>query len=542
MTEKPTSIRLINARIYRSAADSAPADCIVTRGSKVVHVGSRDDAPAADITRDMQGATVLPGLTDAHVHLYAIASERLQAPLFPPVVRTIGEVLDKLSTVARKVDPGDWVRGAGFDENRLAEGRYPTRVELDAAVPDRPLIVRRFCGHTAIVNSAALQVLGLDEGISDPEGGVFERDAGGRLNGIAKESAADQIYQLVPKIGRHEVAQALRATIADELRMGIIATVEAAVGFTNGFDEEFATWQLLRDDPGLLRLGFMYQLDPQDAAARGLTPATSPDWQAMTLKFFADGIVGARTAAVSKPFCDSGTLGMFMREEGELERVIVEAHLGGWQAAIHAVGDRAVARVIAAFVRGQAERPWPDARHRIEHYFCPPSGGFAAMKQAGAIVVAQPNFVSRMRRSILAAFGPEAGSKYPARSVIDAGVTYVGSSDAPTGDVSPWVGMGHAVDRGAGDGDPIGPQEALSRREAVGSYIHGGAFAMKHEAWRGTLQPGMAADLIAVDRDPFAASSDLATTGVLMTMLRGEVVYDTMTSRTVAPVAAGGSR
>ena len=542
MPDRPPSIRLINARIYRSADDAALADTLVTHGDKVLFVGSRADAPAAAVTRDMQGATVLPGLTDAHVHLYAIASERLQTPLCPPSVRTIGEALDRLASTARKAPAGSWVRGVGFDENRLAEGRYPTREELDVAARDHPLIIRRFCGHTAIVNSMALQTLGLGEGVSDPDGGAFERDNAGRLSGIAKESAAEAIFRAVPTIAREQAAHALRATIADELRMGLTSAVEAAVGFTNGFDEEFATWQLLRHDSALMRLGFMYQLDPHDATARGLSPGRSADWQTMTLKFFADGIVGARTAAVSRPYRDSGTLGMFMREEGELERVIVEAHLGGWQAAIHAVGDRAVARVIASFGKAQAQCSRPDARHRIEHYFCPPAGGLAAMKETGAIVVAQPNFVSRMRRSILDAFGPEANGKYPARSVIDAGVTYVGSSDAPTGHVSPWVGMGHAVDRGAADGNPIGPSEALSRREAVGSYIHGGAYAMKHEDWRGTLQPGMAADLIALDRDPFEETSDLASTDVLMTMLRGDIVHDTLASQTGTPVQAGLSR
>lgn len=160
------------------------------------------------------------------------------------------------------------------------------------------------------------------------------------------------------------------------------------------------------------------------------------------------------------------------------------------------------------------------------------------MKALGALIVTQPSFLARMRRSILAAFGPDAHSKYPARSVIDAGVTYVGSSDAPTGHVSPWVGMANAVDRGASLGAPIGANEALTRRQAVGSYMHGGAFAMKQEDWRGTLVPGMAADFIAIDRDPFDASTDLAATNVLMTVLRGTVRHDTLSAAAKMPAEA----
>lgn len=536
MSHSPDSLRFINARIYRSADDTRPADALVTRKGAIHWVGERDDAPEAERTVDMQGATMIPGLTDAHVHLFAIANERLQIRLGTAAIRTIRDVLGELSVAAKATPSTQWTRAVGFDENNLAEHRYPTRDEIDAAVPDHPVIIRRFCGHTAILNSAALKVLQIDESLSDPPSGSFGRDAAGRLDGSAKESAAEAVFRAIPAIDPALMAGSLRATIEDSIRMGLTAAVEAAVGFTSGFDDEFAVWNLLRRDSAFvpMRLGFMYQLDPRDAAMRGFAPRRDPDWQAMTLKFFADGIVGARTAAVSKPFADSNSTGFFMRDEADLARVIVEAHLGGWQTATHCVGDRASARIISAFERAEKALPGQMPRHRIEHYFCPPVGGLARMKALGALVVTQPSFLMRMRRSILQAFGPDADRMYPARSVIDAGVTYVGSSDAPTGHVSPWVGIANAVDRGGSLGAPIGADEALTRRQAVGSYIHGGAFAMKQEEWRGTLAPGMAADFIAIDRDPFEASTDLGATNVLMTVLRGIVRYDTLSGQKAA--------
>lgn len=532
MLHSPDSLRFLNARIYRSADDTRPANALVTRKGVVHWVGDGPDAPEASRTIDMQGATIVPGLTDAHVHLFAIANERQQIPLNASGVRTVRDVLNRLSEAAIATPPARWIRAVGFDENNLAEHRYPTRDEIDAASPDHPVIIRRFCGHTAILNSAALKLLQISDGVSDPPSGSFGRDATGRLDGSAKESAAEAVFRAIPAIDPAAMAASLRETIEDSIRMGLTAAVEAAVGFTSGFDDEFAVWKLLRQDSSFspIRLGFMYQLDPKDAAIRGFMPRRDPDWQAMTLKFFADGIVGARTAAVSKPFADTNSLGFFMRDEADLERVIVEAHLGGWQTATHCVGDRASARVISAFERAEKALPGQQSRHRIEHYFCLPDGGLARMKALGALVVTQPSFLTRMRRSILEAFGPDAHSKYPARSVIDAGVIYVGSSDAPTGHVSPWVGMANAVDRGASLGTPIGASEALTRRQAIGSYIHGGAFAMKQEDWRGTLVPGMSADFIAVDRDPFDASNDLAATDVLMTVLRGTVRHDTLSA------------
>lgn len=541
MRHGPDTIQFINARVYRSADDVRPARSLMTRKGVIHWIGDEADAPKADRIIDMQGATIIPGLTDAHVHLFAIANERQQISLNGPNVRKMADVLNLISEAARKSSPAQWIRAVGFDENNLAEHRYPARDEIDAVAPDHPVIIRRFCGHTAILNSAALKVLRIDDGVSDPPSGSFGRDASGKLDGSAKESAAEAIFRAIPPIDSAAMAASLRATIEDSIGMGLTAAVEAAVGFTSGFDDEFAVWNLLRQDASFspIRLGFMYQLDPKDAAARGLTPRRDPDWQGMTLKFFADGIVGARTAAVSKPFADTGATGFFMRDEDDLERVIVEAHLDGWQTATHCVGDRASARVISAFEKAERALPGQKPRHRIEHYFVPPEGGLARMKALEALIVTQPSFLARMRRSILGAFGPDAGRMYPARSVSDAGVTWVGSSDAPTGHVSPWIGMANAVDRGASLGSPIGPDEALTRRQALGSYVHGGAFAMKQEDWRGTLAPGMAADFIAIDRDPFDTATDLAETEVLMTVLRGVVRHDTLSAEQDAAMEAG---
>lgn len=525
-----STLRLINGRIYRSAWDTQPAQAMVLDAGKVAWSGARDDAPTAAATIDLEGATVLPGLTDAHIHLFAIAAARLQLSLTPAQTPSIDTVLATVAARARVTPRGRWIGGAGLDENGLAEARLPTRVELDAAAPDHPVLLRRFCGHVAVANSAALRAFGVTEQVTDPEGGRFGRGADGLLNGRADEAAAEAMFRAVPPPQRSELTAALRATIADSAAMGMTAAVEAAVGFTLGFAAEHACWQALRGEALPLRLGFMHQLDPAEARAQGLRPQPDPDWQAISLKFFADGIVGARTAAVTEPFCDCGSCGFFMRDEAELREVIIDAHRDGWQAAVHAVGDRACSAVMSALEAAAQIAPRPDPRHRIEHYFVPPQGGLARLRALGALVVMQPSFLTRMRRSITAAFGPRADHCYPGRSVQAAGVGYVASSDAPTGAWSPWDGLADAVHRAADSGPPIGPGEAIDVRAAYAAYCEAGAFAMKHEAWRGTLADGMAADLIVTDRDPFAvAGPALKRTEVLMTVLRGEIVHDRLT-------------
>ncbi len=257
-------------------------------------VGTKNDAPGADVTIDLRGTTVIPGLTDPHIHLFAIANARLLVPLGRQHASSIGDVLNRLVTRARSEPKGAWIQGVDFDENNLAEHRYPTRDEIDAAVPDHPVMIRRFCGHIAILNSAALRSLGIEDGISNPDGGVFGRYSDGRLDGSAIESAAEMAFRAMPRTDRTVLADALRQTIDDCVRMGMTAATEAAVGFTSGFDEEFAIWQLLRRNQRLLpmRLGFMLQLDPEEAIERRLSPGLDPDWQCATLKYFADGIVG----------------------------------------------------------------------------------------------------------------------------------------------------------------------------------------------------------------------------------------------------------
>lgn len=524
--------RLINGRIYRSAWDEHPVDAIVVADGKVVASGAQSDLPSAERTIDLGGATVIPGLTDAHIHLFAIAHARLQVPVTPRDAVDVPAVLALLTKRAGELPSGQWVYAAGLDENGLTEHRLPTRAEIDAAIPDHPVLVRRFCGHVAVVNSAALNAVGLSDDVADPDGGAYGRDAAGRLDGSALEAAAEQLFRAVPPLDRADLVAALRSAIGDSVAMGLVAVVEAAVGFTSSFDDELAVWNEVRRGGVLpMRIGFMNQLDPSEAVARGLKPTLDPDWQSMTLKYFADGIVGARTSAVSEDFFDTPTRGLFMREPEELQRVIVQAHADGWQVAVHCTGDRGIDCIIEAYEKAQAAHPRADARHRVEHYFVPPRGGLARMKALGALVVTQPSFLSRMRRSIAGAFGPRADICYPGRSVIDAGVTYVATSDAPTGAWSPWDGIADAVLRASDGGAAIGPDEAVSVREAIHSYTVGGAIAMKQEGWRGTLVPGMAADLIVLDRDPFAEKSlPLRQTQVLLTMVRGAVVHDALRS------------
>jgi len=371
-------------------------------------------------------------------------------------------------------------------------------------------------------------MLGLREDEPDPPFGHFERDDRGALNGVAFEQAAAAIFRKAPAPDAATMAEGIRSVIAECLGLGLTALTEAAVGFVIGYEREAKVWELLRQAGDLpVRMSFMTQLTAEDAARHGLSPQSGPDWSTDTLKFFADGIVGGRTAALSEPFCDRGGRGTFMLPEEMLAEQLIAAHDAGWRVAVHATGDRAIARVVDSYERAQHARPRPDPRHRIEHCFVPPEGIFARIAALGAQVVMQPSFVWGMGRSAAAGLGDQRmQTAYPGRSVLEAGATLVYSSDAPTGAFSPWRGVQAAVERRSAQGAALGTGEAVSRAEALAAYIEGGAVAMRHEGFRGRCEPGAAADITVLDRDPFtSALEDINTTRSLMTFTRGQMVH-----------------
>jgi predicted amidohydrolase YtcJ len=511
---------LYNARIYRTAFDLSPADAILIRDGVVVWIGQGADAPVADTLTDLGGRCVLPGLTDAHVHLFALALSRLQISFARQPVASIPDLIDVL-----KGATGDWIQASDLMEDRLSEARLPTAADLDTAFPDRPVLLRRYCGHVAVLNSAAMRALGLTSETPDPASGHFHRDADGHLTGVADETAAEWIFARAPAPSEEALAQGILDVMHECLSYGLTAMTEAAVGFSIGYDREAAVWAHLRATRAIpVRMGFMLQLSPEQASERGLRPDAAPHWSTETLKYFADGIIGGRSGALSQPYDDTGGLGVLMQPPGMLEAAFVRTHADGWRIAVHATGDRGISRVTAAIIAAQGEDR--DRRHRIEHCFVPPEGLFDQLATQGILTVTQPGFLQRMGGSIARGLGARTATAYPAASVLRAGAALTFSSDAPTGPLSPWLGMQAALTRMGHHGSQIGPAEALTLPEALNAYIAGGAYAMRQETMRGALTPGMAADLVVMNADPFAtATEDLPALRADLCMVAGQITY-----------------
>jgi predicted amidohydrolase YtcJ len=285
----------------------------------------------------------------------------------------------------------------------------------------------------------------------------------------------------------------------------------------------------LRDAGGLpLRMGFMLRIDPATARRFGIAPSgIDYRWQVRTLKFFVDGIIGARTAAFSEPYADRDTRGLLMEDPAELRSKAIDGHSDGWQLAAHVIGDRGIANWLDCLEAAQNATPRADARHRLEHFAVPAADATARVRALGAIVAPQYGFLHRLGDSFAEAVGPSRAQRlYPGCSLRDAGIVIAGSSDHPIGPLSPFLGMATAVNRTTSAGFVINKAEALSAQAALAAYAEGGAFAMGHEQRRGRIAVGALADLAVLDRDILAGESgEIADARARLTLVQGDVAY-----------------
>ncbi len=500
------------------------ADAVLVAGGRIVAIGREAElsARAAGAGRlDARGATVTPGLADAHLHFVPWACSLRQPDLRGATTRA--EALARVAA-ALAADPGPQpLLGRCWDS--AGWEAPPHREALDALAPERPVLLHSHDFHALWVNSAALRRAGVSRATPDTSEAVFERDASGEPTGVARENAVRAFAALEAEAG-----PAPSEAILDEAAAVLHAAGITSIHDYQRNDADFARTAALA---GRRRLRVLQHFGPEQMealAAAGRVSGTGDDWFRIgALKVFADGTLGSRTAALLEPWDDAPGTGMDLLTAEELHALVRRAAELRMGVAIHAIGDRAVRRALDAIEASAAALRAAALPPRIEHVqLLHPDdrGRFAAL---GVTASLQPQHCISDLDAARSAWGRRCERCYPWRSLLETGAAFAFGSDAPVEPPLPWEGLHAAVTRRRPDGTPgegFYPGERLSLDEALAGYTEGAAAVAGLAGRRGVLAPGAEGDLVVWDRD----LSSEPPAGILAarpaaTVLAGEIVY-----------------
>ncbi|MDA4124185.1 MAG: amidohydrolase family protein [Thaumarchaeota archaeon] len=471
------------------------------------------DVPAGTIKLDAGGSTLLPGLVDSHCHPFEFGWLKRSVDLRG--TSNVTGIRLRLFAKIQRAQPGEWIRGKGWDQEAFPEARMPSRVDIDDLSPRNPVALSRVCGHIVLLNTVAIETLSLD-GI---QGSEYERDSSGRLTGILKEGAQEKVFARIPRSSQDCVADLLSAE-GEAAKFGL-TTLHTIVSADSYASELEAIVSLL--SAGALSLRHRLYI-PAEAlgyvAEKRIREKLDDDQVRINgVKIYADGSLGARTAALREPYSDDpGNTGILRHTAEELDGLVESADNGGYQVIIHAIGDRAVEQAIGSLTR-VAGKGNP-RRHRIEHASLLPKDLRVRMARAGIRATVQPLFITSDTWALKRLGEERVRYLYPLKSMLGEGIVASGSSDAPVESMSPMVGAWAAMARGG-----LAPEESLSLEEAVRIYTANGVSNGFDDPCPG-LAEGMGANLTLLDSDIEGMHPAMVRkVGVAATVVGGILVY-----------------
>jgi predicted amidohydrolase YtcJ len=537
---------LVNANVLTMDPARPRATAVAVAGGRIAGVG--DDASelaggvGAGHVLDLKGATLIPGFHDAHNHMIAFGLSLTEVDLR---AGSLDELYARVAARAAVTPAGEWVIGAGYDQNRT--GAHPHRDMLDRIAPGRRVWLKHTSGHMCVVNSLVLRDLGIDASAPRVDGGRVAADASGRPTGLMEERAQGLVGNLTRPYPLATLTDAVAAAGEAYLREGLTSVTEAGVGggWIGQSPVELAAYVAAREQGRLpVRAELMVVSDAFHALAAhpsdgigtgidlGLRTGFGDDWLRLgPMKVFTDGSLVGRTAAMSAPYDgDPGNSGYLQADAGQLTDTIIAAHQAGWRVAAHAIGDRAIDLALDAFDAAASRYPRRDPRHRIEHFAAARPDQVARAAALGVIPVGQGRFATEIGDGMLAAVGPGRHSwLYRQRSVLDAGVVLPGSSDRPVVTGTPLLGLHDMVNRRTASGAPFNAAEAVTAQEALRAYTWGSAYASKAEHVKGSIAPGKLADFTVLSEDLTAVSPGrIAGLEVIATIVDGELRYSAL--------------
>jgi len=557
---------LVNGKVVTVNADHSVAEAVAVKMGRIVKVGTSEDvrAMAGEGTKviELEGRVVLPGLTDAHVHMIqggtrALDPRKLDCrDFYHPEIKSIEDIVNRMGEHAKKIPKGDWVIAVAspMADLRFKEGRFPTKQDLDKATTDHPAFIS-FGAHITIVNSLGLKVANVTKNTPDPVAGIIFKDGSGEPTGLLREKAQNLVSNLASPGGKELIEDAISRGVTipsimsytlEDLKAGVKSAVQKCLerGVTTVHDivtsaDEIRAYQEVLEE-GDLKMRIHLLVRAYEARIRaenilnlGLKTGFGNDWLKIGgIKMSIDGGMTGCNAAFYEPYeHEPWNTGVVRIPQETLNDLVAKFHKAGHRLCVHAIGDKAFDMILEAYEKALKESPRADHRHRIEHgpgnYLCTPER-LQKMKELDILPLPNINFLYYFGDPLLLTIGEKRMERaFPFRMLLDAGFKISSGTDAPGYmPIDPLRDIWICVARKSWNGVDISPEEAISVMDAIKIFTIYAAYAGFEEDSKGSIEPGKLADLVVLNEDILTVDTDtIKDIQVDYTIVNGDIVY-----------------
>lgn len=525
----------VNGNIYTANERQERAEAIAVRGERIVFVGSNARAKIFRAKKeiDLKGATVVPGLTDSHCHIFGVGERELTLNL--EGTNTREDFLAKVKARVAQTEPGKWITGRGWIETFWKPPTFPTRADLDKIAPHNPVFLTRADGHAAVANSEALKIAGVTRETANPFGGEILKEKNGEPTGMLLDNAQDLVEKKIPKPTEAEREKALLTGIEREIKLGWCEIQNAG----SELEDQAIMRRAFEAKKIKIRI-YNAAWGPGEAASalleNGATLNTfDHHFTQRTIKVIFDGALGSRGANLLQPYSDKpDTSGYLTQKPDELSPMFEDALRRGIQVETHAIGDRANRLILDLYEKALArvspnDRKIREPRWRVEHAQILSEQDIPRFRKLGVIASMQPSHAISDLFFAPARLGMErlAGA-YAWNSLLKSGAIICGGSDAPVERGEPMIEFYAAVARKSVkgfSGEGWHPEQAIEREEALEMFTIRPAYAAFEESDKGSIEVGKLADLTVLSNDIMKIPEpEILQTKCLMTVIGGEIV------------------
>lgn len=525
----------INGKIYTMRSEADTVEALGVKDGIIQFAGTNESAKQLKSKKivDLEGKTMIPGMADSHMHMYAYCQNLTFVDLAE--VKSVGEMIEKMQEKAKTVEPGTFIKGVNFDQSKWKENRFPTLDEMNQISTEHPVVIKRCCLHAVVANTPALELAGVGKNYDPGNGGIVELDDSGMPNGILREQSTKVFDDILPDPLREpeEQKRIMSMVLADMSSKGVTAIHTYAAKIWQ-YNEDIDIYRGFEKD-GKLPVRVTVCIDdifePEEVTeAEHKNPYRKAQFGAY--KIFSDGSMGSRSAALKEPYSDDPeNKGFVICSQEELTKKVLNGFEHGLQPAIHAIGDRALDMTLTAIEETLKKSDKPvKGPFRIIHAQMADKEMIERMAKLPLVVDMQPIFLCTDLHWIEDRIGKERlHTSFAMKSMADAGIIMTGGSDCPVETFDPIKGIYAAVNRKDFEGYPeegFLPEEKLGVYEAVKLYTKNVHYATCQEDVLGTLEEGKFADLVVLDRNIFEIPEiEIKNVKVEQTYIAGDCVF-----------------